>query len=195
MINLRSKLHLARQGRKSSLSNPPCLGTQCDAAIPTQPAGTSPGPEPAADIPTLSSTTPRPSLETLPEEPLRRVALFCDFDDLLSLRRTCRALRQTFDTLSLFDVSCPSFLFLPFISPPVGSRGESGVSGGGPHTRTRTRTHTHIYTTTITTTTTPGLHDPCPLFPPQQSYHLSRFPGLTSQRWTLPPMAPPVGTP
>ncbi|KUI65512.1 hypothetical protein VM1G_00329 [Cytospora mali] len=104
MVNLRSKLHLARQGRKSSLSNPPCLD-KCDAAVLTQPVGSSPEPEPA-DTP--SSSHPRPKLEALPEAPLRRVASFCDFNDVLSLRRTCRALNRIFETLSFFDMDPPT---------------------------------------------------------------------------------------
>lgn len=157
MINLRSKLHLARQGRKSSLSNPPCLGDQCDAAIPTQPVGSSPEPEQPADIPT--SSTPRPKLEALPEEPLRRVALFCDFDDLLRLRRTCRALKQIFDTLSFFDVSrsFPSYRFLAPPPPDLVPLGSLWKIWG-------------------------WARPPLPSFFPQQSYP-SRFlnPGLTGQ--------------
>lgn len=107
MVNLRSKLHLARQGRKPSLSNPSCLDNRCDpATVLTQPAGSSPNLALApADTPPSSSasTAPRPSLEALPEEPLRRVALYCEFDDFLRLRRTCRALNHIFDTLTLLE--------------------------------------------------------------------------------------------
>lgn len=163
MISLRSKLHLARQGRKSSLSVPPCLDDKCDAAILTQPVGSS-----------STSSTPRPNLEALPDEPLRRVALFCDFDDLLRLRRTCRALSQIFNTLPFLDVSLVSFTspsFRPFVLGQLlngllglvssgGEGQESGKYGGLDHTH-----HTHTHTQNDRTA---GLQDPpCPL--PQQS--------------------------
>ncbi|KAF3770326.1 hypothetical protein M406DRAFT_349152 [Cryphonectria parasitica EP155] len=95
MVRLRSKLHLSRQGRKSSLSHASSLPDQCNAvAIPVSLG--------ASGFP--SSSRPDPILATLPEELLVRVTSFCDFSDILRLRRSCRALRLAFGQSSVIEL-------------------------------------------------------------------------------------------
>lgn len=103
MVNLRSKLHLARQGRKSSprlLSDSPCLldngyDAAAPTAAPTQRAGSPSAPEPS-HLPSWS-TPRRLALDTLPEEIVQKVAIFCGSDAILGLRHTCRSLHRALD--------------------------------------------------------------------------------------------------
>lgn len=104
MVSLRSKLHLARQGRKSSprlLSDSPCLlDNEYDAAAataaPTQRAGSPSAPKPS-HLPSWSAPR-RLALDTLPEELVQKVAIFCGSDAILGLRHTCRTLHRALDT-------------------------------------------------------------------------------------------------
>lgn len=103
MVSLRSKLHLARQGRKSSprlLSDSPCLlDNEYDAAAataaPTQRAGSPSAPEPS-HLPSWSAPR-RLALDTLPEELVQKVAIYCGSDAILGLRHTCRTLHRALD--------------------------------------------------------------------------------------------------
>lgn len=137
MVKLRSKLHLSRQGRKSSLSPALCPSPdKCNpnAGVPTQPAGfpsetglaklsssSFPGSALGAN-PTLST----PGLAALPEELLIKVAAFCDFSDILRLRRSCKVLRRMFDRSLVIEqillglVSLPSKFSIPSsYNPPA----------------------------------------------------------------------------
>lgn len=104
MLSLRSKLHLARQGRKSSprlISDSPCLlDNEYDAAAasaaPTQRAGSPSAPEPS-HLPSWSAPR-RLALDALPEELVQKVAIFCGSDAILGLRHTCRTLHRALDT-------------------------------------------------------------------------------------------------
>lgn len=104
MVSLRSKLHLARQGRKSSprlISGSPCpLDNEYDAAAataaPTQRAGIPSTPEPS-HLPSLSAPR-RLALDTLPEDLVQKVAIFCGSDAIQGLRHTCRTLHRALDT-------------------------------------------------------------------------------------------------
>lgn len=129
MVNLRSKLHLARQGRKSSprlLSESPCLlDNEYDAAAataaPTQRAGSPSAPEPS-HLPSWSAPR-RLTLDTLPEELVQKVAIFCGSDAILGLRHTCRTLHRALDAPNFLAeiarrrVSLGSF-FLPLMTSP-----------------------------------------------------------------------------
>lgn len=128
MVNLRSKLHLARQGRKSSprlLSASPCLlDNEYDAAAataaPTQRAGSPSAPEPS-HLPSLSAPR-RLALDTLPEELVQKVAIFCGSDAILGLRHTCRTLHRALDTpnfLAEIARRRVSLLDHPFPPPPL----------------------------------------------------------------------------
>lgn len=112
MVKLRSKLHLSRQGRTSSLSHVFCSAA-CNAAVPTRPAGTAPLLGSTDELPTLS--LPRPtSLGTLPEKLLIRVASFCELSDILRLRRSSRALYFIFGQSRVLErvlIHLVSFLF------------------------------------------------------------------------------------
>lgn len=104
MVNLRSKLHLARQGRKSSprlISDSPCLlNNEYDAAAaattaPTQRAGSPAAPDPS-HLPSWSAPR-RLALDALPDELVQKVAIFCGSDAILGLRHTCRSLHRALD--------------------------------------------------------------------------------------------------
>lgn len=127
MVSLRSKLHLARQGRKSSprlLSDSPCLlDNEYDAAAataaPTQRAGSPSAPEPS-HLPSWSAPR-RLALDTLPEELVQKVAIFCGSDAILGLRHTCRTLHRALDTpnfLAEITRRRVSLLGLFFLLPP-----------------------------------------------------------------------------
>ena len=125
MVNLRSKLHLARQGRKSSprlLSDPPCLlNNEYDAAAataaPTQQAGSSSAPEPS-HLPSWSAPR-RLTLDTLPEELVQKVAIFCGPDAFLGLRHTCRTLHRALDTPDfLAEIARRRVSLLDLLPPP-----------------------------------------------------------------------------
>lgn len=127
MVSLRSKLHLARQGRKSSprlISDSPCLlDNEYDAAAataaPTQRAGIPSAPEPS-HLPSWSSPR-RLALDTLPEELVQKVAIFCGSDAIQGLRHTCRTLHRALDTPNFLaeiarrrvSLSRVFFFFLP----------------------------------------------------------------------------------
>lgn len=108
MVRLRSKLHLSRQGRKSPSPPASCPGPgKCNlnASVPTRPAG-SPSETGPAELPTSSfpgsapgarQTSGAPGLTALPEELLLGVAAFCNFSDILRLRRSCKALHRILD--------------------------------------------------------------------------------------------------
>lgn len=127
MVNLRSKLHLARQGRKSSprlLSESPCLlDNEYDAAAataaPTQRAGSPSAPQPS-HLPSWSAPR-RLALDTLPEELVQKVAIFCGSDAILGLRHTCRTLHRALDAPNfLAEIArrrvSLGFIFLPLMT-------------------------------------------------------------------------------
>lgn len=95
MVKLRSKLHLSRQGRKSSLSHVFCSAA-CNAAVPTRPAGTASLLCSPDELPSSSFIPAPTSLGTLPEKLQIRIASFCDLSDILRLRRSSRALYHIF---------------------------------------------------------------------------------------------------
>lgn len=99
MVKLRSKLHLSRQGRKLSLTHA-TSPDECNAASPTQPAGTTPESGPAEFPPPL---LPGPTFSTLPEDLLIRVASFCEVGDLLRLQRCSKALHSIFENPSVIE--------------------------------------------------------------------------------------------
>ena len=126
MVGLRSKLHLARQGRKSStrlLSDSPCLlDNEYDAAAataaPTQRAGFPSAPEPS-HLPSWSAPR-RLALDALPDELVQKVAIFCGSDAILGLRHTCRTLHRALDApnfLAEIARRRVSLLGSPFLSP------------------------------------------------------------------------------
>lgn len=146
MVNLRSKLHLARQGRKSSprlISDSLCLlNNEYDAAAattaPTQRAGSPSAPDPS-HLPSWSAPR-RLALDALPDELVQKVAIFCGSDAILGLRHTCRSLHRALDDpnflaeiarrrVSLLGLFPPFLLMTPFLSlkapphaqPPVPS--------------------------------------------------------------------------
>ncbi|KAG8161779.1 hypothetical protein KVR01_008766 [Diaporthe batatas] len=102
MLGLRSKLHLVRQGRKSSprlISDSPCLlDNEYDpaTAAPTQRAGSTSAPEPS-HLPSWSAPR-RLALDTLPDHIVQDVAIFCGPDAILGLRHTCRSLHRALDS-------------------------------------------------------------------------------------------------
>ncbi|POS75008.1 hypothetical protein DHEL01_v206604 [Diaporthe helianthi] len=108
MLNLRSKLDLARQGRKSSprlLSDSPCqLDNEYNPATATadstQRAGSTSAPE-QSHLPSWSAPR-RLALDTLPEHLVHKVAISCGCDDILGLRHTCRTLHRALDSLGLW---------------------------------------------------------------------------------------------
>ncbi|KAJ4392091.1 hypothetical protein N0V93_005713 [Gnomoniopsis smithogilvyi] len=92
MVKLRSKLHLRGQRRKSPFQRAFCP-VECNAAVRTQSAGT-PSMSGPTELP--SSSLRGPTLGSLPEELLVRIASFCDLSDILRLRRSSRALHYSF---------------------------------------------------------------------------------------------------
>lgn len=142
MVKLRSKLHLSRQTRKSSLSYV-ASPDQCNATVPIRTAGSL-------------------ALDRLPDDLLARIASFCDLADILRLRCSSRPLRFVLDKSSTLEkylrrlvsilhlltfwltyhcgrtISPPPFFFLfflLFLPPPPSSL--VCITSGGPFTRRR----------------------------------------------------------
>lgn len=148
MVRLRSKLHLSRQAQKPLSSSRVFCPAACNAPVPTQPAD-----PPSMSAPTeLPSSSPAPKLGTLPEELLIRVASFCDFGDILRLRRSSRALHYSFGSTSVIEqvllhlVSPFSTFFTPAWSAVTSSTLHVGiiprlwVNPGDPSTLSLART-------------------------------------------------------
>lgn len=99
MVKFRSKLHLSRQGRKSSLSHVSPLA-KCNTTVPSRTAGS------VSEDPRDHSSgvlCNRVALEKLPGELLARIASFCAFGDVVRLRCSCQALRVVFDISSTLE--------------------------------------------------------------------------------------------
>lgn len=131
MVKLRSKLHLSRQRRKSSLSRASCssflLLDECNATVPTRTAGSrQTEPDIRRDHSNYYSSKPASAvsnrraitLDKLPDELLARIASFCEFGDVVRLRRSSQTLRLIFRKSSTLEQYLRRLVSMPSPHPP-----------------------------------------------------------------------------
>lgn len=172
MVNLRSKLHFGRLGRKSSVSresfpNPSTLRLQYHVfpfrlgpLLDTYPSRMEPIAAASVEVstthPTSSSRPPvatgPPALDTLPEEVLVKIVSFCNLGDVFRLRCSCKALSHVLDRPTVVEgivrrIVSPSS-FLPSLFAFQGPHNQSHAS--------------RIWGTSIRPRTNPAAPDPSP---------------------------------